>query len=89
MCTGPCPCEVDFIEADEDYDSATVAYVYVEIERKTEDGGFTTDRYPKCMGYAHFLGEVIVYDLDGLDIARDDDYEGIYSWDVLEDGSVA
>lgn len=88
MCGAPCPCEVD-LTPEEDNESDTVVHVYVEVEREIEDGRFTIDKFPATMGYAHFLGEVIIYDLDGNDIARYNgvDIASIISWDVLEDGT--
>jgi hypothetical protein len=65
-----------------------VVNIHVEVERTDDDGNRVTDRYPDTMGYAILLGELIIYDHNGTDIASYQDYEMITHWEVLVDGEV-
>lgn len=94
MCAQICPCGVDFEEPETEsgvlgVQPEDVANVHVEVEAVVP-GGYRTDRYHECMGYAVFFGELVIYNHDGADIARyqSSEYDMITSWEVLADGTV-
>lgn len=66
-----------------------VVALNVEVERShpEDEDRWVIDYYSDVMGYAHFLGELIIYDLDGMDHYRypESAVSSVFAWEVYSD----